>query len=111
MSDELILSSRELLLQEVLAAYIQAVEAGRSPDRKEILARHPDLAADLDTFFADHDRMKNAAAPFRPAAETPVNLAQIDTVALDSPYRPDLSIGRVHSFGDYELLEEIARGG
>src|SRR2546421_6761731 len=111
MSDESILSSRESLLQEILAAYLQAGEAGRSPDRKEILARHPDLAADLETFFADHDRMKNAAAPFRPAAETPLNLAQVDTVAPDSPARLDVSVGRVHSFGDYELLEEIARGG
>src|SRR6266542_985539 len=111
MSNEPILSSRELLLQEILAAYLQAVEAGRSPDRKELLARHPDLAAELETFFADHDRMQNAAAPFRPAAETPVNLAQVETVAPDGPARPDVSIDRVHSFGDYELLEEIARGG
>src|SRR5438874_4723213 len=111
MSNELIPSSRELLLQEILAAYLQAVEAGRSPDRNEIRARHPDLAAELETFFADHDRMTNAAAPFRPAAETPVNLAQVETVAPDGPYRPDVSIDRVRSFGDYELLEEIARGG
>src|SRR5215831_11542038 len=103
MSDEPILSSRELLLQEVLAAYLQAVEAGRSPDRKEILARHPDLAADLESFFADHDRMRGAAAPFRPAGQTPpVNVADVETVAPDRPARSDVTVGRVRSFCDYE---------
>src|SRR5262245_28489672 len=112
MSDEPVLSPREEQLNEVLAAYIQAVEAGSSPDRKELLARHPDLAADLEEFFADHDRMRGAAAPFRPAGGTPpVNVADVETAAPEGPARPDPSVGRVRSFGDYELLEEIARGG
>jgi len=106
MSDESVLTPREERLQEVLAAYLQAVEASQSPDRREILARHPDLAADLETFFADHDRMRSAAAPFRPAVETPaVNVGEVETVAPDGTARPDASVGRVRSFGDYELLE------
>ena len=59
-------SSRERRLHEVIAAYLAAVEAGQSPDRDELLARHPDLAAELREFLVDHDRMRQAAGVLRP---------------------------------------------
>jgi hypothetical protein len=43
-------------LDAVILAYLQEVDAGRAPDRREWLARHPDLAVALQSFFADHDR-------------------------------------------------------
>jgi WD40 repeat protein/predicted Ser/Thr protein kinase len=90
-------------LNEVLAAYLQAVDAGQAPDRQEVLARHPELAEALQAFFADHDRMKQAAEPPSPS-ETP-------TLAPGEAAPVAASLGRVRYFGDYELLEEIARGG
>src|SRR5262245_8918830 len=77
-------------LSDVLAAYLEAVDAGQRPDRAEWLARHPDLAEQLTAFFADQDRLDALARPLHsaPAAGTCVRY-----------------------FGDYELLEEIARGG
>src|SRR5258708_2541300 len=92
-------SSREQQLGEVLAAYLQEAEAGHAPERAELLARHPDLAADLQAFFADHDRMRRAANPAEAPAPAPREPA------------PAAALGTVRYFGDYELLEEIARGG
>jgi WD40 repeat protein len=105
MSDESSSSAGARRLEEIIAAYLQAVDAGQAPDRDELLARHPDLAADLQAFFADHDRMRRAAAPFRPTEGDPTQAPQ------PSPGQPDRPLGRVSYFGDYELLEEIARGG
>jgi WD40 repeat protein len=100
------LPSREEHLHEVLAAYLEAAEDGHAPEREEFLARYPDLADELRVFLDDRERFVRAAgqlgpspaaaAPTRPPAPTPP----------DAP-SPDA----VRTFGDYELLEEIARGG
>jgi hypothetical protein len=39
--------SRERRVDELIAAYLEADAAGRAPDRRELLARHPELAAEL----------------------------------------------------------------
>ena len=58
--------SVENRLNEVIAAYIEAVDAGKQPNQQDILEQHPDLAAMLKEFFADHERMRRAAVPFQP---------------------------------------------
>jgi serine/threonine-protein kinase len=105
-------SEREHRLNEVLAAYLEAVEAGQRPDQQEWLARYPDLATELAEFFANQKRLANLAAPLRPA---PVE-APLTREAATLP--PELSAAdgpplgtKIRYFGDYELLEEIARGG
>jgi WD40 repeat protein len=95
---------REGRLEAVLHDYLQAVDAGQAPDREEVLRRHPDLTADLAAFFADADRLDRAAGRRQPAA------SEAATLGLDEP--APLSSGTViRYFGDYEILEEIARGG
>jgi hypothetical protein len=94
--------SSDSRLNDILAAYLQAVEAGQTPDRQRLLEDNPDLAESLRAFFADHDRMKQAAAPL-PPTEAPT-LAPSDASAV-------APLGTLRYFGDYELLEEIARGG
>ena len=91
------------LLDALIASYVEAVEAGRVPDRAEWLARHPDRAEALRGFFADLDRMDRVAAPLRMAGPPD------ETGGVDPDGRPDPPT--VRYFGDYELLEEVARGG
>src|SRR5262245_32293192 len=89
-------SERQRRLDSALAEYLRAAEAGQAPDRREFLARHPDLEADLVSFFADEDRVKEWARP----------LLGPDEIA------PGASIGRSDweaefragsEFGDFEL--------
>ena len=95
-------TDRDRRLDEVVTAYLKAVEAGHAPDRDELLAEHPDLADDLAAFFAAESQVGRAAAPLRaPDIDSP-------TVGLPEPAAPGT---RIEYFGDYELLEEIARGG
>jgi WD40 repeat protein len=103
-------SARDRRLEEVLHAYLQAVDAGQAPDRDALLQRHPDLASDLAAFFADQDQVAQLArglaeplAPMPPAVEAA-------TLAPGQTSAPAVGT-QVRYFGDYELLSEIARGG
>jgi WD40 repeat protein len=90
-------TDREQRLNEVLAGYLEAVEVSGAPDRQQLLAQYPDLADELEAFFANHDHLARLSSP----AET-----------LSLPGAPSESgRPRLRYFGDYELLEELARGG
>ncbi len=101
---------REQMLDEIVTAYLKAVEAGQNPDPAEWLARHPDLADELNDFFAAQRSIDRAAAPLRELAPPAANAAEAPTLA-PSQAPADAGLGTVRYFGDYELLEEIARGG
>jgi serine/threonine-protein kinase len=94
-------------LDEVILAYVEAVEAGQSPDRAAWLARHPHLADDLNAFFADQDRFATVVAPICVRTPPPSPGRASGAVVLDA--RPPLAAGCV--IGGYELLDEIASGG
>src|SRR5690348_17130073 len=83
-------SDHERLLDEVVTAYLKEAQAGRTPDTEAWLARYPEVASDLAEFFADRAAVERLAAPLRSVA----------------PASPPAQV-----VGDYELLEEIARGG
>src|SRR5262245_44693011 len=98
-------ADREQRLYEVLASYLEAAEAGRAPSRAELLARHPELAGELASFLDARERLAQAVPPPpAPPAETPT-LAHPAAAATPPP------LDTVRYVGDYELLEEIARGG
>src|SRR6516165_12726837 len=89
-------------LDAVIADYLDQVEAGVVPDREALLARHPDLADRLRAFFADYDRLDRQAGDLR--------LSHDPDQTVGGTEQPG-ALPRVRYFGDYELLEEIARGG
>src|SRR5271166_2469081 len=105
-------SEREKRLNEVLAAYLDAVEAGQQPRQEEWIARYPDLAAELTEFFANQERLANLAAPLRAAAPAQAPFTGEDATLPEASAANGPPPGtKVRYFGDYELLEEIARGG
>ena len=109
-------------LNRVIATHLEAVEAGESPDRDALIAEHPDLANELQSFFANQDQMQAVVsdldeptiAPNASAEEAtlPPSNANEEATLPPSGSEEGSPIGtKVRYFGDYELLEEIARGG
>ena len=90
-------SSDDPRLLAAVQEYIAAMEAGRRPNRQEFLARHSEIADDLSACLQGLAFVNSAAARINgPAAE-------IATAAVD------LTAGR--PLGDFQLLQEIGRGG
>jgi serine/threonine-protein kinase len=71
---------------EILADYLQRLEAGDSPNPADYLTRYPDHAAELRTFFRNHHWMGQTPAP------APVSLCG-------------------DRIGSYQIESEVGRGG
>jgi hypothetical protein len=85
--------TQEERLQEILAAYLRDIEAGRNPDQTEILARHPDLAGELQEFFTGQEQFGRLVAPLRQAIESAPNY------------------GITGTLGGFRIVREVGRGG
>src|SRR4051794_1372334 len=59
-------ANRDRRVGEGIAAYLEALDAGRAPDREAILRGHPQLARDLADHSARHDRFERLVEPVRP---------------------------------------------
>jgi len=80
-------------LDEIIAEYLAAEESGVAPAPDDVIAANPDLAEDLRNFFRNRDQFEGLAA------------------MPGEPPRKRFVPPKVRYFGDYELLDEIARGG
>jgi serine/threonine-protein kinase len=95
-------TDRERHLDEVIFAYLEAVDTGQDPERDRWLERHPDLADELRLFFTDQDKVKRWTEPLR-------TVAADDTPKVSGGPPATDTAGR--GIADYELLEEIGQGG
>jgi hypothetical protein len=103
-------SANDRRLEAILHSYLQAVDAGQAPDRAALLQQHPDLVSELAAFFANQDAVAHLARAMpEPAAPAP-GAGEPPTPAPGEAAVPETGRG-VRYFEDYELLEEIARGG
>ena len=76
-------ASGEERIDEIVARYLNARESGSEPSVAEILARYPEYEKELREFFRNENFVREAFGP------------------RDRPYFGD----------DYDVLEEIGRGG
>ncbi len=132
-------NTRRQKLDEVIGAFLVALDSGQKPRPSEWLARHPDLCPELAEFFADRERLDDLVeplmvAPPQQAAERTVSMAVDRSGASGSspctaPTSTDVAPGqsnapdddgasialpqgtRVRYFGDYELLRVLGEGG
>ncbi len=89
-------------LEQVLADYLNRVEAGAAPDPADWIAQYPDLADELRSFLRNRESVGRLAGALREVTDTPTLVAESSGTGGG---------GVVRYFGDYELLAEIARGG
>ncbi len=82
---------REQRLEQIIADYLAAEDAGTAPEPKELVAANPDLADDLRTFFREHHRIGRLSAPLRAAARGPAASGPEPTV--DSSASPQAAPG------------------
>jgi tetratricopeptide (TPR) repeat protein/tRNA A-37 threonylcarbamoyl transferase component Bud32 len=100
---------REERLDQTVAAFLEAQERGELPDPRAWVEQHPDIGEELDAFFADQLQFDSILSPLRPppadghpTVATAHNRTEGLRFSLPAPGE---------RFGDYQLLEEIARGG
>jgi WD40 repeat protein/tRNA A-37 threonylcarbamoyl transferase component Bud32 len=103
-------TERELQLDEILAAYLEATGAGWAPDRGHLLRCYPHLAEELKRFFAGQEAVEGATALLRPAAR---RLAPASHAGPTLPVRPSpsASIAAGPQVPGYAIEAELGRGG
>ena len=133
-------SDREQRLHELIAAFLVAEDGGQPLDRAALREQHPEFAGELAAFFREHDQMRRLATPLRRAPAVAGSHPGAAPTVTREPSgddrdrcsdRPttypethdpggtngDAETGagplqnRVCSFGDYELLGVLGRGG
>lgn len=91
-------------LEELLAEYLQNMEDGAIVDADALAARYPEHRNELLEFIAMDRQFRDRTQSL--GGEIPLAESQ-NTVAVDA----SISNGANLNVGDYELLEEIDRGG
>jgi eukaryotic-like serine/threonine-protein kinase len=92
-------STSEVRLVEVLDAYLAAAEDGVAPTREELLAKHPDMAEDLEACLASLEFIRQAS------------LTNPPLVPDAKPVGANEGEAGIGDLGDFWLIAEVGRGG
>jgi hypothetical protein len=96
--------ARSERVDEVILAYLEEVDAGRAPQPADYLARYPDLAPDLQSFFADQQQVRRLTAPLR--------IVSSSSTTSDAPTAGARVAGSsLAAVGGYQLLRLLGAGG
>ena len=107
MPDELTREAdREARRNEILLAYIEAVEAGLEPDRDRFVVEHPDIRDDFESFLANHREVERLMSPLRGMARGKAH--GLGDRPRDRSDGPPPGIGEL---GDFRIVREVGRGG
>jgi eukaryotic-like serine/threonine-protein kinase len=96
---------RDRRLNAAIVEYLQAIEAGRAPNRRDFLERHCDLTDGLVSFFANEDRVKCMAGLPRP------RMGMEFPSSRSGPPDSNAELAAGRDIGEFELLNKIASGG
>jgi tRNA A-37 threonylcarbamoyl transferase component Bud32 len=87
-------TSRERRVDEAIASYLAALDAGEAPGPEQWLAAHPDLAPELESFLRQYREVNDLADPLRRAAVAE-GLASPDATQPATPLPPPESPAEV----------------
>ncbi len=79
-------------LEEAMAEYLMAADAGRAPEPEAFLARYPDLRAELAEFLTDQAGLVRLVEPLRADPAAPQGAVSTVTLPADHAGRPALTL-------------------
>src|SRR5262249_11162765 len=116
-------SEREKRLNQVLLTYVEALQDGRAPDRRQLLSDHPEFTLELKEFLALREQIDRMAAPLMVvalASAAPKQISASGGRGLGPPLQaapkedlrePAVAASELGQVGEFRLLREIGRGG
>ena len=106
-------SSSDDRLNEILAQYLQAEEAGTPLDEETLLEQYPRFAGQLREFFADKRQIDEIAKPDADENAGPVRAAKdasdVPTIATSRPITPNAEAATVAP--DQRLKSRLGESG